>query len=259
MDDPLARAVRRRLQEHPGIPTGGADVPMVISTEPPRAGLLPVQDGDEVPPTSLLEYQVVPNFRVRTIPVLGTTPAIFGMAAAAHVVCEIVRFSMFPEPVFGVREGVWTSQLAALCERMALHGADLQQQLDINEVEVRVVHGGNTSVMYHPSTPQVAFLVRDVWRGVSARTLYERGEASSRRGAARDLVGLVLTRWDAARGARLDNLVLLQEEDADLHDRRGVAGARAAEPAFAAFVEQRMADAAAWFLAAGVPLRTPDE
>lgn len=110
---------------------------MVISTEPPRAGLLPVQDGDEVPPASLLDYQVVPNFRVRTIPVLGTTPAIFGMAAAAHVICAIAGFRMFPEPVFGVREGVWTSQLAALCERLALSGADLDTELDTNEVEVR--------------------------------------------------------------------------------------------------------------------------
>lgn len=133
MDDPLARAVRRRLQEHP---QGGGEVTMVISTEPPRAGLLPVQDGEQVAPESMLDYQVVPNFRVRTIPVLGTTPAIFGMAAAAHVICEIAGFRMFPEPVFGIREGVWTSQLAALCERLVLGGADLHADLDINEVEV---------------------------------------------------------------------------------------------------------------------------
>ncbi len=31
----------------------------------------------------------MPNFRVRTIPVLGTTPALFGMAAAGYVLCGL--------------------------------------------------------------------------------------------------------------------------------------------------------------------------
>ena len=29
--------------------------------------------------------QLLPNFRIRTIPVLGTTPAVFGQAAAAYI------------------------------------------------------------------------------------------------------------------------------------------------------------------------------
>ena len=33
--------------------------------------------------------QIVPNFRVRSIPVLGTTPALFGMAAASYVLCHL--------------------------------------------------------------------------------------------------------------------------------------------------------------------------
>ncbi len=41
---------------------------------------------------------------------------------------------------------------------------------------------------------QVAFLVRDVWRGVSTVTLFEHGDQAGRSGAARDLAGLVLTR-----------------------------------------------------------------
>ena len=35
--------------------------------------------------------QIVPNFRVRTIPVLGTTPAFFGIAAAAHILCHLAE------------------------------------------------------------------------------------------------------------------------------------------------------------------------
>lgn len=44
--------------------------------------------------------QVVPNFRVRTIPVLGTTPALFGQAAAAHILCQLACQPIVPEPIF---------------------------------------------------------------------------------------------------------------------------------------------------------------
>jgi hypothetical protein len=47
--------------------------------------------------------QVIPNFRIRTIPVLGTTPAIFGLAAAAHVVTQLAQQPISPEPVFRCR------------------------------------------------------------------------------------------------------------------------------------------------------------
>ena len=35
------------------------------------------------------DLQLLPGFRVRTIPVLGTTPALFGCAAAAWAVCTL--------------------------------------------------------------------------------------------------------------------------------------------------------------------------
>lgn len=44
---------------------------------------------------------MVPNFRVRTIPVLGTMPALFGQAAAAHVLTHLAQQPFTPEPVFG--------------------------------------------------------------------------------------------------------------------------------------------------------------
>lgn len=47
--------------------------------------------------------QVVPNFRIRTIPVLGTTPAIFGLAAAAYVLCQLAGQPFVSEPHFRVQ------------------------------------------------------------------------------------------------------------------------------------------------------------
>ncbi len=47
----------------------------------------------------------MPNFRIRTIPVLGTTPAIFGLAAAAYILCQLAETPFTPEPIFRVQVG----------------------------------------------------------------------------------------------------------------------------------------------------------
>ena len=47
--------------------------------------------------------QIIPNFRIRTVPVLGTTPAIFGMTAASWVLCSLAQKPYVPDPVFNVK------------------------------------------------------------------------------------------------------------------------------------------------------------
>ena len=44
-------------------------------------------------------YQVVPGFRVRIIPVLGTIPAIFGQVMASYVVTQLTGLNVQPEPI----------------------------------------------------------------------------------------------------------------------------------------------------------------
>ena len=61
--------------------------------------------------------QIIPTFRVRTIPVLGTMPALFGLAAASHVLCTLAGQPFTPEPVFKLLESQYTTQLARLTER----------------------------------------------------------------------------------------------------------------------------------------------
>jgi hypothetical protein len=51
----------------------------------------------------LSAYQVVPNFRVRTIPVLGPIPAVFGMAAAAYVLTELAQQPIVSEPIYPLK------------------------------------------------------------------------------------------------------------------------------------------------------------
>jgi hypothetical protein len=52
---------------------------------------------------ALFGNQVVPNFRVRTIPVLGAVPAIFGMALAAYVLTELAGQPVMSDPVIPLK------------------------------------------------------------------------------------------------------------------------------------------------------------
>lgn len=60
--------------------------------------------------------QVIPHFRIRTIPVLGTSPALFGMAAASWILCKLAKQPYFPEPVFRIKRGQYETILETLQE-----------------------------------------------------------------------------------------------------------------------------------------------
>ncbi|RUP52172.1 ubiquitin-protein ligase molybdopterin-converting factor [Jimgerdemannia flammicorona] len=92
-EDPLARAVRRRLRRM-GVDSG---VPVAYSTEKPHhVKLLPLED-DKVPDAD--EYAPLQDFRVRILPVLGTIPSIFGMVLATHIILTLAGFPYDPLPI----------------------------------------------------------------------------------------------------------------------------------------------------------------
>ena len=79
--------------------------------------------------------QIVPNFRVRTIPVLGTMPAIFGLAAASYILCQLAEAPFQPEPVFRLTEGQYETQLQRLTEREGLvYGNSEGPAVDLDDV-----------------------------------------------------------------------------------------------------------------------------
>ncbi|KAH6605270.1 hypothetical protein Trco_006977 [Trichoderma cornu-damae] len=89
-DDGLSRATRRRLKLL-GITSG---IPVVYSTEQSgegKAELLPLPE-EEFQKGSVGDLGVMPNFRVRILPVLGTMPAIFGLTAANHVILRVTGY-----------------------------------------------------------------------------------------------------------------------------------------------------------------------
>lgn len=145
--------------------------------------------------------QIVPNFRVRTIPVLGTLPAMFGLAAASYVLCALAAAPFAPEPLFRLLEPQWDTQLQRLAERedliygnsegpavdlddvraalFALHIRQNLQRIDLlfchltkccpapsQTAGVVVLQGDDEEVMLYL---QVIYLVREVWRGLSAK------------------------------------------------------------------------------------------
>lgn len=91
---------------------------------------------------------------------------------------------------------------------------------------------------------EVEVLVREIWRGESARAT----EPRPLRGVSKMIGHLHLTVWDPALGDVIDNLILLTGEEADAHDALvsrpgGFESLRRDEPAFVDGVERRLARA----------------
>jgi hypothetical protein len=98
-DDGLSRATRRRLKLM-GITSG---IPVVYSTEKSgegKAELQPLSE-EEFQKGSVGDLGVMPNFRVRILPVLGTMPAIFGLTAANHIILSITGYPLDYAPAKG--------------------------------------------------------------------------------------------------------------------------------------------------------------
>ncbi|PKI82388.1 hypothetical protein MVES1_003471 [Malassezia vespertilionis] len=120
VEDPLARVVRRELRAVgvPPIPAvhtqhdppyTDADfaqewcVPCVYSTEKSDVRLLPLPE-DEMDKGDVGELAAFEDFRVRILPVLGPLPAMFGLAAATYILCDLAGHKMEPLNVKGRRK-----------------------------------------------------------------------------------------------------------------------------------------------------------
>jgi len=211
-EDPLSRATRRKLRLQ-GVKDG---IPVVFSSEKPgpgKAELLPLSE-DEFNKGSVNELGVLPDFRVRILPVLGTMPALFGLCVANHVILEITGYPHEYLPSKGrekMYEGI-LMQLQGLEERVAKH------------------HGFEPGGVRIPVTvDDVGYFIEEVWRGRSAVS----GLASR----------LALTRWRKPAGKwldtrtpgqtadvlRLDELVCMTKDEMLRHEKEVLREGRAPE------------------------------
>ncbi|CAI0403743.1 unnamed protein product [Linum tenue] len=204
-NDPLSRSVRHRLRKHHGIEGG---IPVVFSLEKPKAKLLPFKgpSGEEENPS---DYQIVPGFRVRIIPVLGTIPAIFGQVMASYVVTQLAGFQVEMEPVVNLDTEHYQMLHQRLIEHEeSLYGTAMQVQVDVEEVK---------------------YIVKELWHGRSAREPYAKDVG---RGMWRAVNELMLVRWDSEKPASVSNLILLKFMEADEHESRTLDDIKEKEPEF---------------------------
>ena len=213
VEDPLSRVTRRKLRAA-GISDG---ISVVFSTEKPgpeKAQLLPLPE-EEFQKGKVNELSVLPDFRARILPVLGTMPAVFGYTVANFVVCEVTGYPH--ETGAGkAREKMYDnilSSLQGLEERLVRHDGEDGQGLKL------------------PVTKDdVGYLVEEVYRGRSV--------------ISRLPTRLTLVRWTAPKGGfqvevdaegqktvRLDlnDLICMTKEEAAAHEREVLKGGRAPE------------------------------
>ncbi|KAF9683851.1 hypothetical protein SADUNF_Sadunf04G0057000 [Salix dunnii] len=202
--------VRYRLRKDHGIEGG---IPIVFSLEKPKAKLLPFKgpSGEEENPS---DYQVVPGFRVRIIPVLGTIPAIFGQVMASYVVTQLTGLNVQPEPIVNLDLDHYRVLHQRLIEHEeTLFGTAMQVQVDVEEV---------------------MYVTKELWHGRSARDQFAKDVG---RGMWRSVNELMLVRWDKEKPASVSNLILLKFKEADEHELRTLEEIKELEPEFYQRVE----------------------
>lgn len=151
-DDPLSKSTRRRLRAM-GIKDG---IPVVFSTEKPgdgKAELLPITD-EEFEKGNVDKLGVLPEFRVRILPVLGTMPAMFGYTVANHIICSISGYPMDYRIGDKGRDKMYDGILSGL--------QGLEERL------VRSTNGQDAVGLRLPlGRDDISYLVEEVFRGKS--------------------------------------------------------------------------------------------
>nr|CAB3467678.1 unnamed protein product [Digitaria exilis] len=208
--DNIDTKVRYRLKKEHGIEGG---IPVVFSLEKPKAKLLPFQASKEEETPS--DYQIVPGFRVRIIPVLGTIPAIFGQVMASYVATQLAGLDFQTEPVVNLDLD---------------HYRVLHQRLIEHE---ELIYGTAEQVLV--DAEEVMYVVKELWRGRSAR---DQNQKDTGRKMWRSVNELMLVRWDKSKPAGVSNLILLKFSEADAHESTTLDHVKEEEPEFYSMVSR---------------------
>lgn len=179
-EDPLSRSTRRHLRLR-GIKEG---IPTVYSTEKPGPGKAQLMPLDEklYSEGQIEEYSILPDFRARILPVLGTMPAIFGLTLVTYVLTTLAGYPT--EPVKGKgRKSLYESAFR-----------DLSRQND-----------GDERIPF--TLDDVAFLIEELAMGKSILPPYYPQK-------------LTLVKYDPARPLEISNVLVLTKSEAKTHQER---------------------------------------
>jgi tRNA A37 threonylcarbamoyladenosine dehydratase len=221
-DDPLSRSCRRRLRAPPyGISSG---IPVVYSSEKPgpgKASLLPLPE-EEFAKGTVGDLAPMQDFRVRILPVLGTMPAVFGLACANHVILSVAGHPLAYVEAKGrdkMYDGI-LAQVQASEEKVAKFMAK----------EVEGVENVDVQGLKIPLTAaDVGYVIEEVFRGKSvlsgvptrlALVRWRRPETVTMRTDVEGQKSSVL---------RLEELVCMTKEEAQRHEKEVVRGPKTVE------------------------------
>ena len=133
--DPLASKIKWKLQKFHSI--SPEDVTAVYSSEKPVVDLLPLTEEQKENPQ---EFGAVDYLRLRVMPVLGTSPAIFGQAMASYVVCGLTECQYLPETCDPMSKNLKHKMMMALRKNEMKRFQD-SSSLDLDDDELEfVVH-----------------------------------------------------------------------------------------------------------------------
>ncbi|KAI0008198.1 ubiquitin-protein ligase molybdopterin-converting factor [Xylariaceae sp. FL0662B] len=221
-DDGLSRATRRRLKLL-GVTKG---IPTVYSTEKTgegKAELLPLPE-EEFQKGQVGDLGVMPDFRVRILPVLGTMPAVFGYTVANHIILSVTGYPHDYVPAKG-REKMYEGLLAAV------QGGE--------EKILRHLTGGDPSISVGLRVPitlgDTAFLVEEVFKGRSAITgLTTRLTLARWRKPTNSTLVRIGEGPDEQKSSnvKLRDLVCMTKEEATRHDKEVLRGDKRPEEVY---------------------------
>ncbi|KAF8463831.1 hypothetical protein BDZ91DRAFT_698134 [Kalaharituber pfeilii] len=213
-EDPLSRSTRRRLRAK-GVTTG---IPTVYSTEKPgpgKATLLPLPES-EYKKGTVNELGVLPDFRVRILPVLGTMPGFFGLAIANHIVTTIAEYPVdYPAG----------KNRAKLYADIGANLAGLESRLRGNAPGIRVPLSEN----------DIGYLVEEVFRGKSVVSGF-----STRLALVRWLPMKGETRDEGQFALGLGDVVLMTKDEAAKHEELVLKGGKSVEEVYGKEVLERV-------------------
>ncbi|KAL9595005.1 MAG: hypothetical protein Q9219_006704 [cf. Caloplaca sp. 3 TL-2023] len=202
VEDPLSRATRRKLKLL-GVNEG---IMVVYSTEKPgpgKAQLLPLPE-EEFLKGKASELSVLPDFRARILPVLGTMPAVFGYTAANFISLEIAGY---PHELGGGkgREKMYDSILSSL--------QGLEERL------ARKAGQDPVGLKIPVTKDDVGYIVEEVFRGKSVLSRLPTRLALARWRAPKDGFQ-IYQMWNGQKHSKvqLEELVCMTKEEAATHE-----------------------------------------
>ncbi|KAL8831629.1 MAG: hypothetical protein Q9170_005217 [Blastenia crenularia] len=222
MEDPLSRTTRRKLKVL-GVNEG---IPVVYSTEKPgpgKAQLLPLPE-EEFRKGHVSELSVLPDFRARILPVLGTMPAVFGYAVANFVILEIADY---PHEL-GTGKG-----------REKMYDTILSGLQGLEERLARDAGQDPIGLKIPVTKDDVRYIVEEVFRGKSVLSGLPTRLALTRWKAPKD--GFQISQmWNGQKHAKmqLEELVCMTKEEAAIHEKKVLEGGQSPEVVYEADVVQ---------------------